>query len=183
MRTLIHEVVADIDYAASEIVLIFHWVRWHLVRVALAQNAGAGSAAAPLPISSKLCIPIAGDDLIAGLINRHGLDTGNGNRWTHERVTSMRSNYRIPVSKPAQDRIGPRLKPRQRRTAPEDRDEDALAEDGAIESIPLRPMVLGSWPAPLTPCLPPNPSPNARLNPKYPAGSHPSQQNLLSSIT
>ena len=123
------------------------------------------------------------DVLIAVLLNRNGLKTGNGNRWTRERVTSMRSNYRIPVSKPAQDRIGPRLKPRQRRTAPEDRDEDALAEDGAIESIPLRPMVLGSWPAPLTPCLPPNPSPNARLNPKYPAGSHPSQQNLLSSIT
>jgi hypothetical protein len=37
---------------------------------------------------------IASDDLIAGLLNRNGLKKGNGNRWTRERVTSMRSNFR-----------------------------------------------------------------------------------------
>jgi len=42
---------------------------------------------------------IASDDLIAGLLNRNGLKTGNGNRWTRERVTSIRSNYHIPVFK------------------------------------------------------------------------------------
>lgn len=52
---------------------------------------------------------IASDDLIAGLLNRNGLKTGNGNRWTRERVTSMRSNYRIPVFKPAEDGIEPWL--------------------------------------------------------------------------
>ena len=52
---------------------------------------------------------IASDDLIAGLLNRNGLKTGNGNRWTRERVTSMRSSYRIPVFKPAQDGIEPWL--------------------------------------------------------------------------
>jgi len=51
---------------------------------------------------------IASDDLIAGLLN-NGLKTGNGNRWTRERVTSMRSNYRIPVFKPAEDGIEPWL--------------------------------------------------------------------------
>src|SRR5207248_6350292 len=52
---------------------------------------------------------IASDDLIAGLLNRNGLKTGNGNRWTRERVTSMRSNYRIPVFKAAADGIEPWL--------------------------------------------------------------------------
>jgi hypothetical protein len=33
---------------------------------------------------------IANDDLIAGTLNRNGLVTGNGNRWTRERVTSLR---------------------------------------------------------------------------------------------
>ena len=33
---------------------------------------------------------IASDDLIAGLLNRNGLKTGHGNRWTRERVTSLR---------------------------------------------------------------------------------------------
>ncbi len=46
------------------------------------------------------------DDMIAGVLNRNGLKTGNGNRWTRERVTSMRSNYRIPVFKPVEDGIG-----------------------------------------------------------------------------
>jgi len=42
---------------------------------------------------------IASDDLIAGLLNRNGLKTGHGNRWTRERVTSLRSHHRIPVFK------------------------------------------------------------------------------------
>jgi hypothetical protein len=49
---------------------------------------------------------ITNDDLIAGILNRNGLKTGNGNRWTRERATSMRSNYRIPVFKPAEDGTG-----------------------------------------------------------------------------
>jgi regulator of protease activity HflC (stomatin/prohibitin superfamily) len=31
---------------------------------------------------------IVGDDLIAGILNRNELTTGNGNRWTRERVTA-----------------------------------------------------------------------------------------------
>jgi hypothetical protein len=34
---------------------------------------------------------IANDDLIAGTLNRNGLATGNGNRWTRERVSSQRA--------------------------------------------------------------------------------------------
>src|ERR1700740_3720686 len=52
---------------------------------------------------------IANDELIAGILNRNGLKTGNGHRWTRERVTSMRSNYRIPVFKPAEGGIEPWL--------------------------------------------------------------------------
>jgi DNA invertase Pin-like site-specific DNA recombinase len=40
---------------------------------------------------------IARDDVIAGVLNRNGLKTGRGNRWTRERVASVRSSYRIPV--------------------------------------------------------------------------------------
>jgi hypothetical protein len=52
---------------------------------------------------------IAGDDLIAGLLNRNGLKTGHGNRWTRERVTSLRSHHRIPVFKTADDGVEPWL--------------------------------------------------------------------------
>jgi hypothetical protein len=42
-----------------------------------------------------------GDDLIAGILNRNGLVTGHGNRWTRERVTALRSHHKIPVFRPA----------------------------------------------------------------------------------
>jgi hypothetical protein len=34
-----------------------------------------------------------GSNLIAGILNRDGLKSGNGSRWSRERVTSTRSNY------------------------------------------------------------------------------------------
>jgi hypothetical protein len=52
---------------------------------------------------------IANDDLIAGILNRNGLVTGYGNRWTRERVTSLRSYYGIAVYKLADDGIEPWL--------------------------------------------------------------------------
>ena len=39
---------------------------------------------------------ICTDDLIAGVLNRNGLLTGRGNRWTRERVTALRSHHKIP---------------------------------------------------------------------------------------
>ena len=50
---------------------------------------------------------IANDDLIAGILNRNKLVTGNGNRWTRERVTALRSHHRIPVYRPTSDGLEP----------------------------------------------------------------------------
>jgi hypothetical protein len=42
-------------------------------------------------------VRVCSDDVIAGLLNRNDLRTGHGNRWTRERVTSLRSHHEIPV--------------------------------------------------------------------------------------
>ena len=47
-----------------------------------------------------MLVRICSDDLIAGVLNRNDLRTGNGNRWTRERVTSLRSYHKIPVHRP-----------------------------------------------------------------------------------
>jgi multidrug efflux pump subunit AcrA (membrane-fusion protein) len=122
---LVHEVVADIDDAASEIVLIVHWVggAHSELRLPKRRRGQRNSTSADIIQAVRQLVLIASDNLIAGLLNRNGLKTGNGNRWTRERVTSMRSNYHIPVFKPADDRI----EPWQRRKAPEDRAQDAPA--------------------------------------------------------
>jgi hypothetical protein len=39
---------------------------------------------------------VCSDELIAGVLTRSGLRTGRGNRWTEERVTSLRTYNEIP---------------------------------------------------------------------------------------
>src|SRR4051812_14677366 len=49
----------------------------------------------------RLAISPDENDVIAGFLNRNGLKTGPGNRWTRERVTALRSSYRIPLFREA----------------------------------------------------------------------------------
>ncbi|HZC76129.1 MAG TPA: recombinase family protein, partial [Ktedonobacterales bacterium] len=111
VRTIIHEVVADIDDAAAEIVLVVHWIGGVHSEMRLPQRRRGqrNSTSVDVITAVRQLVHIANDDLIAGILNRNGLKSGNGNRWTRERVTSMRSNYRIPVFKPAEDGIEPWL--------------------------------------------------------------------------
>jgi hypothetical protein len=166
VRTLIREVVADIDDAAAEIVLIVHWTGGlhSEMRLPRRRRGQRNSTSADVIAAVRQLMLIANDDLIAGILNRNGLVTGNGNRWTRERVTSMRSNYRIPVFKPAEDGIEPWLnlskaaqllkiapKTLRRRSRPA----------RSKRSIPC-PMVPGSSPVPLSQRQPPDRSPSGR---------------------
>jgi hypothetical protein len=105
VRTVIHEVVADIDDAASEIVLTIHWMGGVHTEHRLSKRRRGQRNATPDGIveAVRALALIAKDDVIAGLLNRNGLKTGNGNRWTRERVTALRSSYRIPVYREAKD--------------------------------------------------------------------------------
>jgi DNA invertase Pin-like site-specific DNA recombinase len=184
VRTLVHEVVADIDDVASEIVLIVHWAggAHSEMRLPKRRRGQRNSTPADIIHAVRQLALIASDDLIAGFLNRNGLKTGNGNRWTRERVTSMRSSYRIPVYKPAQDGIEPWLNlgdaARVLKIAPKTL--RLAAEAGEIESI--HPLPDGPWifaRAALATSAAQSITKRARLNPRYPAGSHPGQQSLF----
>ena len=99
MRTLIHEAVADIDDGAAEIVLTLHWVGGAHTEHRLPRRRRGQRTSTPADIveAVRSLALIARDDVIAGVLNRNGLKTGYGNRWTRERVTSLRSSHRIPV--------------------------------------------------------------------------------------
>ena len=188
VRTVIQEVVADIDAAAAEVVLLVHWVGGvhSQIRLPRRRRGQRTSTSADVIVAVRQLGLIASDDLIAGILNRNGLLTGYGNRWTRERVTSLRSHYRIPVYKPTEDGIEPWLNlsnaaqllhvaPKTLRLA---------AEAGEIEAI--HPLPDGPWifsrailAAPPANAI----TERARHNPRHPAGSHPDQQNLFSSIT
>jgi DNA invertase Pin-like site-specific DNA recombinase len=188
VRTIIHEVVADIDDAAAEIVLVVHWIGGvhSEMRLPKRRRGQRNSTSADVITAVHQLVLIANDDLVAGILNRNGLKSGNGNRWTRERVTSMRSNYRIPVYKPAEDGIEPwlnlsnaakllQIAPKTLRLA---------AEAGEIEAI--HPLPDGPWifaRTALTTSAARSITERTRQNPRYPAGSHPGQQSLFPSIT
>jgi DNA invertase Pin-like site-specific DNA recombinase len=99
VRTLIHEVIADIEAQAGEIVLVLHWaggVHTEL-RLPRRRRGQCKSTVVEIIETVRVLVRIASDDVIAGLLNRNRLTTGYGNRWTRERVTSLRSHHKIPV--------------------------------------------------------------------------------------
>ncbi|WP_287762001.1 recombinase family protein [Acidiphilium sp.] len=188
VRTVIHEVVADIDDKASEIVLLIHWIGGAHTELRLPRRRrGQRNSTAPEVIAAvRQLALIASDDLIAGILNRNGLLTGHGNRWTRERVTALRSHHKVPVFRPAPDGVESWLNltdaahvlgvaPKTLRVA---------AAAGEIEGD--HPLPDGPWLFRRSELAKPAAqkiTQRARQNPKCPAGSHPDQKNLLTSIT
>ncbi|TAX63551.1 recombinase family protein [Rhizobium ruizarguesonis] len=188
VRTLINEVVADLDDGTSEIVLVIHWVGGVHTELRLPKRRRGQRNATPddiIEAVQQLAL-IANDDVIAGVLNRNGLTTGNGNRWTRERVTALRSYRKIPVFRPQIDGVEPWLNlggaakllgitPKTLRLA---------AEAGEIEGT--HPLPDGPWifsRSKLATSQARQILDRARQNPRHPTGSHPDQESLFPSTT
>ncbi|HXP74514.1 MAG TPA: recombinase family protein [Stellaceae bacterium] len=102
VRELIREVIADLDVRGGEIILIVHWMGGAHTELRLPRRRrGQRNSTAPGIVEAvRVLVRVCNDDVIAGLLNRNDLRTGNGNRWTRERVTSLRSHHEIPVYRP-----------------------------------------------------------------------------------
>ena len=188
VRTLIREVIADIDAEAAEIVLVIHWMGGVHTELRLPRRRkGQRNSTSPDTITAvRHLVLIANDDLIAGILNRNKLVTGHGNRWTRERVTALRSHHNIPVYRPATDGVEPWLNltkaaalidvsPKTLRLA---------AESGEIDAN--HPLPDGPWifsRATLSGSAARILTERAAHSAKYPAGRHPDQQNLFPSTT
>jgi len=99
VRELIREVIADLDEQGGEIVLVVHWMGGVHTELRLPRRRrGQRNSTAPETMGAvRILARVCSDDVIAGLLNRNDLRTGHGNRWTRERVTSLRSHHKIPV--------------------------------------------------------------------------------------
>jgi hypothetical protein len=99
VRTLIQEVVADLDSTGGQINLVIHWkggVHTEL-RLARRRRGQMTHTSKGIVKAVEALSRICSDDVIAGALNRNGLRTGRGNRWTKERVAFLRSYNEIPV--------------------------------------------------------------------------------------
>ncbi len=188
VRTVIHEVVADMDDKASEIVLLIHWIGGvHTeLRLPKRRRGQRNSTSGEIIAAVRQLVLIASDDLIAAILNRNGLVTGRGNRWTRERVTALRSYHKVPVFRPAPDGIEPwlNLSKAARLLGVAPKTLRLAAEAGEIEGV--HPLPDGPWIFNRSELGKPEAQRivhRARQNPKYPAGSHPNQQSLFASTT
>jgi hypothetical protein len=99
VRTLVEEVLVDIDEEVGEIDVVIHW-RGGIHSALRVPKRGHGQHRATTPPdvlkTIEVLARICDDRLIAGYLNRQHLRTAKGLRWTKERVASLRSRHRIP---------------------------------------------------------------------------------------
>jgi len=186
VRTVIHEVVADIDGEASEIVLVIHWMGGVHTELRLPRRRrGQRNSTAPDVVKAvRQLVLITNDDTIAGILNRNGLLTGNGNRWTRERVCALRSHRRIPVYRPALDGIEPWLNLTKASARLDIAPKTLRLAAKAGEIAAIHPFADGPWlfkrselEGPAAQSL----ARRAKKRQKYPTGPCPDQQNLFTS--
>jgi DNA invertase Pin-like site-specific DNA recombinase len=93
VRTLITEIVADVDAAAGEIVLVIHWKGGQhselRVRKPKSGEHGCHTSEEAVAVMRSMAGRWSDRDIAASL-NRMGLPTGQGKTWTAHRVGSLR---------------------------------------------------------------------------------------------
>lgn len=99
IRTLIEEIIVDIDQAANQVVMLLHWVggRHTELRVTKPKTGEHNHRTAAEAV--EVVKQMAGqyrDDVIASTLNRLGFTTGYGNTWKKHLVCSLRSKLDLP---------------------------------------------------------------------------------------
>jgi excisionase family DNA binding protein len=105
VRTLVEDIVADVDEASGEVVLVVHWrggqhteLRVHKPRTGEHRRRASEEAGAVIrSMAGKWS-----DEHIAASLNRLGLRTGHEQSWTAARVRSWRSTHDIHAYRPAE---------------------------------------------------------------------------------
>jgi hypothetical protein len=98
VRALITEIVADVDEAAGEIVLVIHWKGGQhsglRVRKPRTGEHGCSTPEQALAVMRSMAGRWSDQDIAASL-NRMGMPTGQGKTWTAHRVGSLRRVHDI----------------------------------------------------------------------------------------
>jgi DNA invertase Pin-like site-specific DNA recombinase len=100
IRTLVQEVLVDADDKAGTLWLVIHWQGGVHTQLSLPRRRRGQSSVHTSPHfveAARLLARICTDDMIANVFNRNGLLTGRNNRWTRQRVVTLRCKRGIPV--------------------------------------------------------------------------------------
>jgi DNA invertase Pin-like site-specific DNA recombinase len=99
VRILVHEIVADTDETAGQIVLLIHWAGGRHSELRIKKNPSGRHSKCTADEAVEVVRQMAGkysDERIAATLNRLGLRTGAGNGWSELRVRTLR--HRLGVA-------------------------------------------------------------------------------------
>lgn len=100
VRTLVEEIVVDVDDERSQIQMTIHWAGGRHSRVEVKKRRiGMHRHATDHQVVDlvRQISKTTPDQNAAAILNRLGYKTGKGNNWTQGRVTSLRTSHGIPA--------------------------------------------------------------------------------------
>ena len=100
IRILIEEIIADVDEATTEIVLMIHWTGGRHSELRVKKNTTGKHSRCTSLEAIEIIRQMAGkfpDDQIAATLNRLNFRTGTGNTWTEGRIRSLCSYHDWPT--------------------------------------------------------------------------------------
>jgi hypothetical protein len=100
LRTVINEVVVDVDHEGGHIEMKIHWAGGVHTPLRVRKNRAGRNGSATDESIVELVRELAtgwSDGYIASMLNRAGLFTGKGNGWNETRVRNLRRQNNIPV--------------------------------------------------------------------------------------
>jgi DNA invertase Pin-like site-specific DNA recombinase len=103
VRLIVREIVADVDDAASEILLVVHWQGGRHTEMRIPKNKTGKHGRTTTAEAVDVIRSMAGrwpDELIATTLNRTGLRTGTGDTWNERKVYSVRHRLELPAYDP-----------------------------------------------------------------------------------
>jgi DNA invertase Pin-like site-specific DNA recombinase len=103
IRTLIEEIVVDVDQAANQVVMLIHWSGGRHTELRIAKPKTGEHNHKTAIEAAEVVKQMAGrypDDVIASTLNRLGFSTGYGNTWKKHLVCSLRSKLGLPTYDP-----------------------------------------------------------------------------------
>ncbi len=107
LRTVINEVVVDVNHDSGHIEMKVHWAGGVHTPLRVRKNQPGKNGNATDANVIELVSELAkgwGDGYIASMLNRSGLLTGKGNSWNETRVKNLRRENDIPVFSKSQPR-------------------------------------------------------------------------------
>jgi hypothetical protein len=99
LRTVIEEIVADVDESNKEIAFRIHWGGGVHSPLRIPKNRTGGhrrTASGDVVGLIRELVQVCTDTAIASILNRLGHRTGTGNTWTETRVSGLRKARGIP---------------------------------------------------------------------------------------